>query len=41
MLFLYGGMVWGVELVHIVRVENGIKKARGSLGLEICIFDTI
>ena len=29
MFFLYGGMVWGVELVHMVRVGCGIKKARG------------
>ena len=34
-------MVWGVDLVHMVRVGGGIKKARGSLNLEICIFDTI
>ena len=34
-------MVWGVELVHMVRVGGGMKKPGGSLGLEICIFDTI
>ena len=29
MMFLYVGMVWRVELVHMVRVGCGIKKARG------------
>ena len=29
MIFLYGRMVWGVELVPMVWVGGGIKKARG------------
>ena len=29
MIFLCGGMVWGVELVPMVWVGGGIKKARG------------
>ena len=32
LFFLNGGMVWGVELVHIVRVGGGIKKARRVVG---------
>ena len=32
MIFLYGGMVWGVELVPMVWVGGGIKKARGLTG---------
>ena len=30
--------MWGVELVHMVRVWVGIKKARGSTCQEICTF---
>ena len=29
MIFLCGGMVWGVELVHMVEVGGGIKKSQG------------
>ena len=36
MIFLYVWMVWGVELVHIVRVGCGIKKARGFTCPEMC-----
>ena len=32
MIFLCGGMVWGVELVPLVWVGGGIKKARGVVG---------
>ena len=41
MIFLCGGMVWRVELVPLVWVGCEIKKARGSLGLEICTFHAI
>ena len=30
MIFLCGGMVWGVELVPMVRVGGGIKKSQGG-----------
>ena len=32
MIFLEWGMVWGVELVHMVWVGGGIKKAREVFG---------
>ena len=35
------GMVWGVDWTHLVWVGVSIKKPGGSLGLEICMFDTI
>ena len=30
MIFLSKGVVWAVELVHMVSVGGGIKKARGG-----------
>ena len=30
MIFSYGGMVWGVELVHMVLVGGGIKKSQAG-----------
>ena len=33
--------MWGVELVPMVWVGGGIKKARGSSCLEICTFHAI
>ena len=30
MIFLYRGMVWGVDPVHLVWVGDGIIKARGG-----------
>ena len=43
MTFSCGGMVWGVDWIHLVGVRVGMKKTsgEGSLGLEICIFATI
>ena len=41
MIFSYGGMVCGTELVPMVRVGVGIKKARGSTFQEICTFQAI
>ena len=42
MVFSCGGMVWGVDWIHLVEVGVGIKKTQGgSLGLKICMFDTI
>ena len=41
MTFSCRGMVWGVDWIHLVWVWVGIKKPGGSLGLEICMFDTI
>ena len=37
MIYSYRGMVWGVDLIHLVWVGVGIEKARGSRGLKICI----
>ena len=33
--------MWGGDWVDFVWVGVGIKKARGLLGLEKCMFDTI
>ena len=41
MTFLCRGMVWGVDLIHLVGVGVGIKKPRGVIGLETCTFATI
>ena len=40
-IFSCEGMVCGVDWIHLVGVGVGMKKPRGSLGLEICIFATI
>ena len=32
MIFSYGWMVWRTELLPMVRVGGGIKKARGVIG---------
>ena len=32
--------MWRVDWIHLVWVGFGIKKPGGSLGLEMCMFDT-
>ena len=32
MTFLCGGMVWGVDWIHLVEVGVGMKKPRGVIG---------
>ena len=43
MKFLCRGMVWGVDWIHLVGVEVGIKKpgGGGSLDLKKCSFAII
>ena len=41
MIYSCLGMLCGVDWIHLVWVRVSIKKPGGSLGLEICMFDTI
>ena len=34
MIFSCGGMMWGVDWIHLVVVGVGIKKTRGVIGSE-------